>query len=127
MQPLSLRWLWILGGVAQIAITLYAGLTPAANLPATGLGDDTLHAAGFLALTLWFSGIAAPRLYLPLGIALLLFGVALEGLQRATALGRVADFGDVGANAAGIAIGLVLARAGLGSWMRWVESLLRRR
>ncbi len=90
-----------------------------------GVGDRVLHGMGFLGLALWFSGIAAAQFYLPLGAALLAFGVALEGLQYVTGLGRVADLGDVGANAVGIAVGIALARAGIGEWMRWVERLLR--
>jgi hypothetical protein len=127
MQPLRLRWLWISGGVVLIAATLYAALVPARDLPAIGVSDSTEHSVGFLALSLWFSGITLPRLYPQVGVALLTFGVALEGLQRATALGRVADIGDVGADAVGIVIGLLLARIGFGAWMRWVEAAVLRR
>jgi hypothetical protein len=127
MKPLHLLWLWIAGGVGLLALALYLGLEPASDLPAIGLGDTVEHAGYFLVLTFWFSGIASARFHFPLGISLFLFGVALEWAQYATAQGRVADIRDVGANSIGIALGLVLASAGLGDWMRWVEARLLRR
>jgi len=127
MKPLQLLWFWIAGGVGLLAIALYLGLAPASDLPAIGLGDKVEHAGYFLVLTFWFSGIASARFHFPLGVALFLFGVALEWAQAAAARGRVADIGDLGANSIGIALGLVLASAGLGDWMRWVEGRLLRR
>jgi hypothetical protein len=127
MQPLHLLWFWIAGGVGLLAMALYLGVAPAGNLPATGVGDTVEHASCFLVLTFWFSGIASARFHLPLGVALFLFGVALEWAQYATARGRVADLGDLGANSIGIALGLSLAAVGLGDWMRWVETRLLRR
>jgi hypothetical protein len=126
MQPLQLLWFWISGGVGLIAFAVYAGLSPAGALPATGLGDSVNHAGCFLVLTLWFSGIASARFRLALGAALFLFGVALEWAQQATALGRVADPADLAANSVGIAVGLMLASKGLGDWMRQVEARVLR-
>jgi len=127
MKPLHLLWLWIAGGVGLLAMALYLGLEPPGDLPDVGLGDKAEHVACFLVLTFWFSGIASARLHLPLGVSLFLFGVALEWAQYATAQGRVADIRDVAANSIGIVLGLVLASAGLGDWMRWVEARLLRR
>ena len=124
MQPLHLLWFWIAGGVGLLAMALYLGLAPAGALPVTGVGDRVEHAGYFLLLTFWFSGIASARFRFPLAVSLFLFGVALEWAQQATARGRVADLGDVGANSIGIALGLALASAGLGDWMRWVEARL---
>ena len=109
-----------------IAAVVVAGLTPASDLPAIGIGDFAEHAAGYSVLTLWFSGLVARTRWAIVAGALLGLGAALELLQGAMELGRVSDPIDMAANALGIAIALMLARAGLGGWMQWVEARLLR-
>jgi len=99
-------------------------LLPARDVPAIGASDFTEHAAGYLVLMLWFAGLTARERWIRTGAAFFALGVALEGIQAAMGLGRVADPRDVAANTLGVALGLALAYAGLGGWMRWVEARL---
>jgi hypothetical protein len=127
MSPLALRPLWLGGGACLVALVLAFALAPASAVPATGLGDRFEHTLAFVTLTLWFAGLLQPALYAPLGLALLAFGASIEWLQRASALGRVADLHDLAADLVGVVVGLAAARAGLGRWMQWVEARLIRR
>ncbi len=127
MLPLALRPLWVGGGACLVAAVLVLALAPAGAAPSTGMGDLAEHALAFLTLTLWFSGLLQPPLHALVGLAMLAFGAGIEWLQRASGAGRVADPHDLAANLAGVAVGLAAARAGLGSWMLWVEARLLRR
>ncbi|HEU4429369.1 MAG TPA: VanZ family protein [Myxococcota bacterium] len=126
MLPLRFKWFWLLGGAALIAAVVLGVLAPASELPPLGFSDFTEHAAAYTVLTVWFAALYARSRWLLAALALFLLGVALEGLQDAMALGRTADSSDVAANSLGIALGLALARAGLGGWMQWVETRLSR-
>jgi hypothetical protein len=127
MSPLVLRRFWLAGGVCLVAAVLALALAPTSAVPATGLGDRFDHTLAFATLTLWFAGLLQPPLYAPLGLALLAFGAAIEALQGASGLGRVADLRDLAVDLVGVAVGLAAARAGLGRWMQWVEARLIRR
>ena len=62
-----------------------------------------------------------------MGIGLLLFGLVIEACQLMVSY-RTADWIDVGANAAGIILGLVIGVAGIGGWcLRAEERLAKRR
>jgi hypothetical protein len=124
LLPLRFKWLWLLGGAALIAALVFGVLAPASELPALGFSDFTEHAAAYTVLMVWFAALYARSRWLLAAVALFLLGVALEGLQSAMELGRTADSSDVAANSLGIALGLALARAGLGGWMQWVEARL---
>ena len=52
---------------------------------------------------------------------MLAFGVLIEACQRMVTY-RSADWLDVAADAAGIAVGIGIALAGLGGWSLWVEN-----
>lgn len=124
--PLRMRGLWLAGGALLVAGLIALCLMPAANVPSIGMSDFVDHAAGYLALTLWFAGLVPRARWLLLALVLTLLGLTLEWLQGALSLGRVADARDAAANTLGIALGLTLALAGLGGWMRWVEARLLR-
>jgi hypothetical protein len=124
MQPLRLKWAWLAAGGAFVACVVYLGLMPATAVPDLGVSDFVEHAAGYFALMLWFAGLALRSRWLSVAGALFLLGAVLEGLQGAMALGRVTDPTDLAANSLGIALGLALAHAGLGDWMRWAEARL---
>ena len=74
-------------------------------------------------LALWFAGIYPKSRYPMIGVALLVMGIVIEGLQGAMNLGRQADLRDVYANSLGIVCGLLLALAWLGGWAQRVEAL----
>lgn len=87
------------------------------------ISDKAGHLATYGVLTLWFCGVYPRRAALVVGVALFVLGVTLEGLQALTE-SRTPEAADLLANAAGVLIGLVLARAGLDRWCAMVESLL---
>ncbi len=124
MQPLRFRALWCVGGALLVAAVCAASLAPARELPDVGVDDGVEHALAYALLTLWFTALALRRHWLVVAAALFGFGGAVEGLQAASALGRVADSADLVANGVGIAAALAGAFAGLGGWMRWVERKL---
>ena len=57
-----------------------------------------------------------------IGVALLVMGIVIEGLQGAMHVGRQADLRDVYANSMGIVCGLALALAWLHGWAQRVEA-----
>ena len=126
MLSLRFKWFWISGGVGLVAGVVLGVLAPASELPPLGFSDFTEHAIAYTVLMVWFAALYARARWLPAAAALFLLGIALEGLQAAMALGRTADPTDVAANSLGIALGLALARAGLGGWMQWVEARIPR-
>ena len=77
--------------------------------------DKWLHGITFLMLALWFAGQYSKRSYWRIGIGLLAFGFAIEICQRMVSY-RTADLHDVGADAAGIILGLAIGAAGIGGW-----------
>jgi len=85
--------------------------------------DKWLHGITFLVLSLWFSGMYQSRSYWKIGIGLILFGLMIEASQRAVSY-RTAEWFDVGADAAGIVIGLSVAAMGVGGWCLRVEERL---
>ena len=81
----------------------------------------------FLALSLWFTGLYRTRSYWKVGIGLLFFGLVIEACQRMVSY-RSAEWPDVGADAVGIILGLVIGLAGIGGWcLRAEERLAKRR
>jgi VanZ family protein len=90
------------------------------------VNDKVEHAAGYMALTLWFAGIYPRSRYLWIAVALFAMGVAVEFLQGWMSLGRNSDPRDVLANTVGIAIGLAIAVTALGGWVQRVEKTFAR-
>lgn len=109
-----------------LAGTLILALTPlATRLPIAGVWDKFNHAFAFTTLAL-LCGLAFPAVRARYMASLLLgLGVLIEVLQAIPAVGRSAEFGDVLADAAGIAIGFAivnLIRLAIG-WLKPVPAL----
>lgn len=83
--------------------------------------DKWLHAIAFVLLAIWFAGQYRPRSYWRIGIGLVFFGVFIEACQRLVTY-RSAEWFDIVADAAGIAVGLAVAMAGLGGWSLRMEN-----
>ena len=77
--------------------------------------DKWLHGVTFLMLSLWFTGLYNKNVYWKIGVGLLAFGLMIEACQRLVGY-RTADWMDVGADTAGIILGLVIGAAGVGGW-----------
>lgn len=113
---------WLVIGWTLVIVALYLNLMPATSLPDVNVSDKSEHAFGYFVLTSWFAGIYPRSRYLHIAIGMILMGVAIEFLQGAMHMGRVRDYHDVIANAAGVAAGLLVACLGLGRWAQWIES-----
>ena len=114
--------LWLVSGWMLVVISVAVNIMPAGDLPKLGgISDKLEHAIGYTVLALWFAGIYPKSRYPMIGVALLVMGIVIEGLQGAMHVGRQADLRDVYANSAGIICGLILAMAWLGGWAQRVE------
>jgi VanZ family protein len=124
MRPLRYPYVWLGLGIFMVLSILALALLP--NVPGLPFsnGDKYLHAFAFASLTLWFSGLVEDRRSGALALALLAYGILIEWLQHFTTY-RMAEVGDVAADAIGIALGLSLAFAGLRAWCARVESWIR--
>ena len=88
--------------------------------------DKWFHGVTFLVLSVWFTGLYRKRSYWKIGIGLLLFGLIIEACQRMVSY-RTAEWLDVGADAVGIILGLVIGAVGIGGWCLRVEERLAKR
>ena len=119
--------LWLVCGWLLVAGAIVANLMPAHDLPKIGgINDKAEHIVGYLVLSLWFAGMYPRTRYPMIGVALLVMGIVIEGLQGAMHMGREADITDVYANTVGIVAGLTLALIWLGGWAMRVEALARK-
>ena len=133
MLPLRYAGRWRMAGLALLALVLLASLMPRfwffpdRNDFVTWFVhvDKWLHGIAFVVLAVWFAGQYQPRSYWRIALGLLAFGVLIEACQRLVTY-RSADWLDIAADAAGIAVGLTIALAGLGGWSLWFENRLAR-
>jgi hypothetical protein len=125
-QPLRFRWLWWLIGFWIAAFVTTTSLMPSKNLPNVNLSDKVEHALAYALLAFWFASLVLRRSFIWVALGLLALGGAIEIIQGMMPYGREGDWYDFYADAAGIALGLMLASTRLGLWLRWVESLFLR-
>lgn len=128
MLPLRFVRRWQIASAALLVLILVFMLMPAAWLDFGSREsadwlfdfDKWLHGATFTILAIWFSGQYSPRFYWRIAVGLILFGLLTEGCQRLVTY-RSAELFDVGADAAGIVLGLTIALVGTGGWSLRVE------
>lgn len=133
MLPLRYARKWQIASLLLLAFVLAAALMPAVwfwddRVKAVSMFrgiDKWLHGVTFLVLSVWFSGMVHARAYWRVGVGLLIFGLLIELCQRAVNY-RSAEWLDVGADAAGIILGLAIAVAGAGGWCRRAEERFAR-
>ena len=136
MRPLQHAALWRFLSALLVIAVLVGTLAPsfwfdnrAEALSWFRNADKWMHGLTFVVLAIWFAGLAERRSYWRVAVALLGFGLLIEGAQFLVGY-RSADWLDMAANTAGIIAGFAAAIAGLGSWSLWVEdrySRLRQR
>jgi VanZ family protein len=130
MLPLRYPRFWLALGVLFVGLALLVCLAPS-NTPVLeelfSLNDKAEHAAGYVALTIWFAGMYPRSRYLWIALGLFTMGVMVEFLQGWMAVGRNCDVLDVVANTTGIVIGMGLALTIFGGWTQHFERLLIRR
>ena len=127
MNTLRYARIWYVLGAALTLLVIVASLVPARDLPRLRLDDKLEHVLAYLALSLWFGGLMAPRGYLRLALWLLALGGGIEIAQGLMGLGRHAEWGDFFADGLGVALGLALCLAGLRHWAAWLEQWLKPR
>lgn len=131
MLPLRYAGRWRAASVMLLLCVLGAALMPAVWFWGDRHGfmnwfvnvDKWLHAATFVFLAIWFAGQYRVNSYWRIGVGLLLFGVLIELSQRMVTY-RSAEWFDLVADAAGIAVGLAIASARLSGWCLQVEAWL---
>ena len=129
MLPLRHLGYWQIASVLILLVVLVAALMPAVWFwgdKSSGIAwfkgvDKWLHGITFAVLALWFAGLYQRQSYWRIALGLFVFGLAIEACQRMVGY-RTADWLDVGADTAGIVVGLVIALAGLGGWSLRFES-----
>jgi VanZ family protein len=87
--------------------------------------DKLIHGVTFLTLSIWFTGLYRKSSYWRIGLGLLIFGLMIEASQRIVGY-RTADWIDIGADTAGIILGLVIGASGVGGWCLRAEERLAR-
>lgn len=122
LLPLRYRraWIalyWLL--VAAIAIT---SLLPMESLPGAPPGVDKLeHLLAYFSLAFLGIGLVPQRGLVTVVVFVLALGAGLEVAQGLLAAGRIADWIDLAANAAGVGLAAWLGRRGCAGWAARVE------
>lgn len=131
MLPLRHARAWQMASLFLLLVVLAATLMPAVwfwddrfkALSWFESIDKWFHGITFLVLSLWFTGLYSKKAYWRVGLGLLMFGLIIEACQRMVSY-RTADWLDVGADAVGIIVGLVIGAAGIGGWCLRAEERL---
>jgi hypothetical protein len=132
MLPLRYAGRWRAASIFLLVGVLAGALMPAVWFWGDRAGfmswfvnvDKWLHAVTFVFLAVWFGGQYRVDSYWRIGVGLALFGILIEVCQRLVAY-RSAEWFDLVADAAGIAVGLIVGRVWLGGWSLRFESWLR--
>lgn len=126
MNSAVVRRFWMAATVALAALIAWSSLSPTPPVSAPGLSDKLQHFTAYLSLMLLASGIAAPgRLWL-IALGCFFLGGTLEIAQGLLTKTRVAEWGDLVANSAGILAAWAIAGGSRAGWgLRAFERLRR--
>jgi len=127
MNEYELRWMvwWRALGYALVAIVIWLSLTPQPPELHVEQGDKLQHVVAYGALMLWFAQLHAGRARAGAALALVVLGVALEGVQGLTGY-RSFDVIDMAANTAGVVLGLAAGPPRLPNVLRLFERCVKR-
>jgi len=98
----------MVAGWFGVVLTLALSLMPPALDVSSGHSDKIVHLAGYALLTFWWAQLVTRRRW-TLAVAVMLFGVLIEGLQGLTP-DRLPDLFDALANSVGVLLGWLVAR-----------------
>lgn len=118
------RRFWLILGLMLVLLVIYLSLTPNPIQVPVEEGDKLGHVLAYGTLMIWFANLyasTAKRAAFALGFVAT--GVALEFVQRWTGY-RSFELADMVADAAGVAVGWVLASPRLPNFLRVMETLL---
>jgi len=122
-----LRRTWFAVGWVGVATVIYLSLAPSPPKLDVEHGDKLQHVAAYGSLMLWFAQLTIasnPRFWT--AVALIGLGVGLEFAQLALGY-RTFSYADMAADAAGVAIGWLLATSPLPNMLTVAERVLARR
>ena len=103
-----LQRLWRGLGWLSVVVTLMVSLMPPALEVGSGHTDKIVHLAGYAVLMFWWAQLVTRQRW-KLALAIVLFGLAIEGLQGLTP-DRLPDLLDALANSGGVLLGWLVAR-----------------
>ena len=116
MSEATLRRLWMSAVLALALAIVYWSLAPQPPVPDAIIPDKAKHGLAYFTLALLGSGIATPRRLWLVMVRCLLLGAALELAQATLTEHRVAEWGDLLADLAGVAGAWVIAGQGRAGW-----------
>ena len=99
--------LWWMAGWLGVVITLIVSLMPPALDSSSGHADKIVHLLGYALLTFWWAQLVTRQRW-KLALAVVLFGIVIEGLQGLTPA-RQPDLLDALANSGGVLLGWLVA------------------
>jgi VanZ family protein len=111
-----LRRLWAAAVLALASAIVYWSLAPQPPVPNAIIPDKVGHYLAYFALALLGSGITTPERLWRTMLRCLLLGAALELAQAAWTAHRVAEWGDLLADLAGILTAWLIAGQGRAGW-----------
>ena len=128
MLPLRYALRWQVASAALLLIVLAGAMMPAIwfwpdRVRVVGWLhhlDKWVHLLAFAFLAVWFAGQYRRNSYWRIAAGLAGFGILIELCQRLVGY-RSAEWLDVGADVAGIVIGLLIGFAGAGGWSQRFE------
>jgi hypothetical protein len=110
------RHLWIAAIVVVVAVIVTGSLSPFPVLPNETGSDKFGHFSAYLVLALLASGIVEPARLWRAMLRCFLLGLGLEAAQALMTDHRMAEWGDLLANAAGIFTAWLVAGGGRAGW-----------
>ncbi|MGQ0658399.1 MAG: VanZ family protein [Chromatiales bacterium] len=120
------RQLWHVAGYLLVAAIIVLSLVPDPPTPHERGGDKVGHLLAYGTLMLWFVQLHRRPQWLRIALLCMGLGVALECAQEFVG-DRTFSYADMLANAIGIAVGWMLARAGLDDLLprieRWIGAM----
>lgn len=122
---LRVRRLWLALGWMLVLLVVYLSLTPAPIEPEIHQGDKFLHALAYLVLMSWFANLyETPVERVSLAVGFIAMGITLEFIQGWVGY-RSFEVADMGAGAAGVAFGWLLAPPRAPNYLGLAERLWR--
>jgi VanZ family protein len=125
MLPLRYPRLWRFADILILVLVLASAMSP--DIWPWGrksgpylVSDKVLHGLTFAFLAIWYTGQYSRKSYAKLALGLLGFGVLIELCQLMVSY-RSAEWGDLLADAIGVAAGMAIALTVTGGWSQAVE------
>lgn len=116
MTESGFRHLWIAAIVVVVVAIVAGSLMPHSLLPNETGSDKFGHYFAYLILAVLASGIVSPERLWRVMLRCFLLGLGVEVAQALMTDHRVAEWGDLLANAAGVLTGWFIAGGGRAGW-----------